>query len=141
MNILGLLNGITNRLNGDSNNMEVRKIVLLGNMIEIEGVITIIDLSKDDRYDYDYRVATRDSVETFVNSRLAIDVIIKEVKNIRDFKAGATVEKDGNKFMLVPTEGVNGLFRLLDLGTLEVGFRRVTKVELYKEEYYLEGGK
>ncbi|XWX33457.1 hypothetical protein KQUDLBSD_CDS0185 [Staphylococcus phage PG-2021_40] len=65
--------------------------------------------------------------------------VIKEIKSIENFKSGSTVEKDGKKFMLIPIDERKNNFRLLDLETLEVGFRRVTKLDLYKEEYYLEG--
>ncbi|XWX30014.1 hypothetical protein NHYGZSKF_CDS0182 [Staphylococcus phage PG-2021_15] len=135
--MLELLSGITNRLS--INDIRVNKILLLGNTIDIEGVISIVDYSKDLDYDYDYRVSTRDSVETFVNTRLVTDTVIKEIKSIENFKSGSTVEKDGKKFMLIPIDERKNNFRLLDLETLEVGFRRVTKLDLYKEEYYLEG--
>ncbi|XWX33456.1 hypothetical protein KQUDLBSD_CDS0184 [Staphylococcus phage PG-2021_40] len=69
--MLELLSGITNRLS--INDIRVNKILLLGNTIDIEGVISIVDYSKDLDYDYDYRVSTRDSVETFVNTRLVTD--------------------------------------------------------------------
>ena len=136
MNTMKLLEGITSRLN--INDIKVSKIVLIGNIIEIEGVITISDVSKDERFDYDYRVTTRDSVETFVNSRLATDVIIQEVRNIENFKSGTTVEKAGKKFMLVPVDESKNSFYLLNLETLEVDDERLTKLDLYKLEYYLE---
>lgn len=135
--MIQLLEGITSRLG--INELKVNKILLLGNTIDIEGVISIVDYSKDLDYDYDYRVSTRDSVETFVNTRLVTDTVIKEIKSIENFKSGSTVEKDGKKFMLVPMDESKNSFRLLDLEKLEVGFRRVTKLDLYKEEYYLEG--
>ena len=136
MNTMKLLEGITSRLN--INDIKVSKIVLIWNIIEIEGVITISDVSKDERFDYDYRVTTRDSVETFVNSRLATDVIIQEVRNIENFKSGTTVEKAGKKFMLVPVDESKNSFYLLNLETLEVDDERLTKLDLYKLEYYLE---
>lgn len=130
-----LLNSITNRLR--LKGIEVNKILLLGNTIDIEGVIRIVNYSKDLDYDYDYKVVTRDSVEHFTNSGLATDYIIKEIKRIEKFKSGSTVEKDGKKFMLVPAEGSIDTFYRLDLGTLEVDTERMDNVELYKEEYII----
>lgn len=138
MNIMELLNSITNRLN--INDIKVSKIVLLGNMIEIEGVITLNYISKDDRENNKYRVATPNSVDVFKNSGLAIDAIIKEVKKIKECKAGLIVENDGKKFMLVPVEGTTECFHLLDLDTLEVNREWVSDIELYKNYYYLSGG-
>lgn len=137
MRMIQLLEGITSRIG--INGFNISKIVLLDNMIVIEGVISIADVSKNEMLDYDYRVATRDSVETFVNSRLVTDTVIKELKSIENFKSGTTVEKDGKKFMLVPAEGNVDTFYRLDLDTLEVDTERMDKVDLYKEEYYLEG--
>lgn len=137
MSMIQLLEGITSRIG--INEFGVSKIVLLDNMIVIEGVISIADVSKNESLDYDYRVATRDSVETFVNSRLVTDTVIKELKSIENFKSGTTVEKQGKKYMLVPAEGNADTFYRLDLDTLEVDTERMDKVDLYKEEYYLEG--
>ncbi|QQV88382.1 hypothetical protein [Staphylococcus phage ZCSS1] len=135
MRMIQLLEGITSRIG--INEFGVSKIVLLDNMIVIEGVISIADVSKNERLDYDYRVTTRDSVETFVNSRLVTDTVIKELKSIENFKSGTTVEKDGKKFMLVPAEGSIDTFYRLDLATLEVDTERMDNVELYKEEYII----
>ncbi|ANT44863.1 hypothetical protein HOR18_gp200 [Staphylococcus phage vB_SscM-1] len=138
MNTMKLLEGITSRLN--INDIKVSKIVLVGAMIELEGVMSIVNYSKDDSKDYDYRVATRDSVEYFNNTRLATDAIIKEVRKFKEFKAGRIVENDGKKFMLVPVEGTTECFHLLDLDTLEVNREWVSDIELYKNDYYLSGG-
>lgn len=133
IDMLELLSGITDRLS--INDIRVNKILLLGNMIELEGVINIVDYSKDLDFDYDYKVVTRDSVETFVNTRLVTDTVINELRKIEKFKSGSTVEKDGKKFMLVPVEGDIDTFYRLDLATLKVGTRRMDNVELYKEGY------
>ncbi|XWX32588.1 hypothetical protein LCFBJUUZ_CDS0129 [Staphylococcus phage PG-2021_76] len=138
MNTMKLLEGITSRLN--INDIKVSKIVLVGAMVEIEGVISIVNYSNDDSKDYDYRVSTRDSVEYFNNTRLATDAIIKEVKEFKEFKAGRIVENDDKKFMLVPVEGTTECFHLLDLDTLEVNREWVSDIELYKGDYYLSGG-
>ncbi len=137
MSMIQLLEGITSRIG--INEFGVSKIVLLDNMIVIEGVISIADVSKNESLDYDYRVATRDAVETFVNTRLVTDTVIKELKSIENFKSGTTVEKQGKKYMLVPAEGNVDTFYRLDLDTLEVDTERMDKVDLHKEEYYLEG--
>lgn len=131
--MMELLSGITNRLS--INDIEVSKIVLLDNMIEIGGVINITDYSKDLDLDYDYKVVTRDSIETFVSSRLVTDTVIDEIKSIENFKAGSIVEKDGKKFMLVPMGESKNSFYRLDLDTLEVNTERIDKVKLYRMDY------
>lgn len=135
MNTTELLDDLTSALY--SSNMEVDKLVLIGNMIEIDGVVSIINVSDNLEYDLNYRVDTRDSEDFYASSKPAIHYLLKELRKIGNFKSGVTVEKDEKKFMLVPDERIEGNFYLLDLSTHQVNNKSLSKVDLYKFRYYL----
>lgn len=135
MNTTELLDDLTNALYSSS--MEVDKLVLIGNMIEIDGVVSIINVSDNLDYDLNYRVDTRDSEDFYASSRPAIYYLLKELRKIRNFKSGVIVEKKEKKYMLVPDERIEGNFYLLDLSTHQVNTDSLSKVDLYKYGYYL----
>lgn len=135
MNTTELLNDLTSALN--SSYTEVSKLVLLDNMIEIDGVVSIINVSDNLDYDLNYRVDTRDSEDFFADSKHAIHYVIRELIKIRSFQSGSIVEKKEKKYMLVPDDYAVGNFYLLDLSTHQVNTTSLSKVDLYKYRYYL----
>lgn len=132
--MIKLLDGITSRLN--MADVEVNRLELLDNTLDIEGVITVDDVSNDLDYDYDYQVTTRDDVRHYFEVESAIEAVVEEIQLIENFKPGSMVEKDGERFMLVPTEFYNDSFYLLNLITFQLDHDEMHKVELYESDYY-----
>lgn len=131
MSMVGLLRDITNELTDSG--IEVNKIDLLGNVIQIEGVITIENLEKDDTKGYDYKLATGDSIEHLVWRVDAVEIIIRELKKVKNFKSGSFVSKHGVKYMLIPHNSLLNNFYLLNMETHEVEDVFYTQSELYRE--------
>lgn len=131
MSMVGLLRDITNELTDSYT--DVNKIELLGNVIQIEGVITIENLEKDDTKTYDYKLTTGNSIEHLVWRVDAVEIIIRELKKIKSFKSGSFVSKHGTKYMLVPHNSLLNNFYLLNMETHEVEDVFYTQSELYSE--------
>lgn len=131
MKMIRLLNDITNELTDSG--IEVNKIDLLGNVIQIEGVITIENSEKDDTKVYDYKLTTGNSIERLVWRVDAVEIIIRELKKVKNFKSGSFVSKHGVKYMLIPHNSLLNNFYLLNMETHEVEDVFYTQSELYSE--------
>lgn len=131
MSMVGLLKDITNELTDSG--IEVNKIDLLGNVIQIEGVITIENSEKDDTKVYDYKLTTGNSIERLVWRVDAVEIIIRELKKVKNFKSGSFVSKHGVKYMLIPHNFLLNNFYLLNMETHEVEDVFYTQSELYSE--------
>ncbi|XWX34289.1 hypothetical protein LMHOCYYV_CDS0065 [Staphylococcus phage PG-2021_4] len=131
MSMVGLLKDITNELTDSG--IEVNKIDLLGNVIQIEGVITIENSEKDDTKVYDYKLTTGNSIERLVWRVDAVEIIIRELKKVKNFKSGSFVSKHGVKYMLIPHNSLLNNFYLLNMETHEVEDVFYTQSELYSE--------
>ncbi len=131
MSMVGLLRDITNELTDSG--IEVNKIDLLGNVIQIEGVITIENSEKDDTKVYDYKLTTGNSIERLVWRVDAVEIIIRELKKVKNFKSGSFVSKHGVKYMLIPHNSLLNNFYLLNMETHEVEDVFYTQSELYSE--------
>lgn len=138
MNTTELLHDIINSIGYED--LEVQELLVSGNMIKIEGAITIENLSEDVGYDYDYRVTAYESVEHYNTYYTAKEALIKEFKKIKNFKSGDTVMKGQTEFMLVPNKDVLGTFYLLDVESHRVRPALYSGVELYEEGFTLLGG-
>lgn len=131
MSMVGLLRDIADEL--ADNYIGVSKFELLGNVIQIEGVITIENSEHDDNKKYDYRLTTSNSVEHLVWRRDALEIIIRELKKVKSFKAGRFVKKGDFKYMLVPHNSLQNNFYLLEMETHKVSDAFYTQSELYSE--------
>ena len=114
--------------------MEVEDVVMKGNRITFEDSIVLVN-NTEDGYAGNFRVRTYDAVERFEVFELALQTVVQELVKLNRYHPGATVEKEGNKYMLVPHRALKGAFYLLDLSNFEVSTGYMERPGLYRQGY------
>lgn len=114
--------------------MEVEKVVMEGNRITFEDSIVLVN-NTEGGYAGNFRVRTYDAVDRFEVFELALQAVVQELTKLNKYHPGATVEKQGKKYMLVPHRALKGAFYLLDLNNFGVSTGYKFRPDLYKEGY------
>lgn len=114
--------------------IEVDKLVVEGNRITLEDAVVLVN-NTEDGYAGNFRVRTYDAVKRFDSCYDVLDALVDELLYISNYHSGATVEKQDNKYMLVPHRKLKGAFHLLDSNTFEMSQDYKYRTDLYKEGY------